>query len=165
MQIYTKIQKGKEVFIAPNATVIGDVAIGDNSSVWFGAVIRGDNDKISIGKKTNVQDMVVIHVDEGVPATIGDNVTIGHGAIIHGASIGDNSLIGIKATVLNHAEVGKFCVIGAHTLVTERMKIPDYSLVLGTPAKIVKKLSPEQIQKFKKNAEAYVQLGKKYLKY
>ncbi|MCH8317589.1 MAG: gamma carbonic anhydrase family protein [Bacteroidetes bacterium] len=165
MQIYTKIQKGKEVFIAPNATVIGDVAIGDNSSVWFGAVIRGDNDKISIGKKTNVQDMVVIHVDEGVPATIGDNVTIGHGAIIHGASIGDNSLIGIKATVLNHAEVGKFCVIGAHTLVTERMKIPDYSLVLGTPAKIVKKLSPEQIQKLKKNAEAYVQLGKKYLKY
>ena len=165
MQIYTKIQKGKEVFIAPNATVIGDVAIGDNSSVWFGAVIRGDNDKISIGKKTNVQDMVVIHVDEGVPATIGDNVTIGHGAIIHGASIGDNSLIGIKATVLNHAEVGKFCVIGAHTLVTERMKIPDYSLVLGTPAKIVKKLSPEQIQKLKKNAEAYVQLGKKYLEY
>ena len=164
MQIYTKIQKGKEVFIAPNATVIGDVAIGDNSSVWFGAVIRGDNDKISIGKRTNVQDMVVIHVDEGVPVTIGDNVTIGHGAIIHGASIGDNSLIGINATVLNHAKVGKFCVIGAHTLVTECMEIPDYSLVLGAPAKIVKKLSPEQIQKFKKNAEAYVQLGKKYLK-
>jgi carbonic anhydrase/acetyltransferase-like protein (isoleucine patch superfamily) len=159
----SKVQKGKEVFIAPNATVIGDVTLGDNCSVWFSAVIRGDVAKISIGERTNVQDLALIHVDPDVPAEIGKSVILGHAAIVHGAKIGDHTLIGMRATVLSHAEVGKNCIIGAHALVTEGMKIPDNSLVLGSPGKVVKQLSPEQVQRVKDNAENYVENGKRYL--
>ena len=157
------VSKEKDVFIAPNATVIGNVFLGSESSVWFNAVLRGDGDSITIGKRTNIQDGAIIHVDPGFPVTIGDEVIVGHGAIIHGATVGDNTLVGMRSTILNGAVVGKWCIIGAHALVTEGMQIPDYSLVLGSPAKIVKTLSEEQIQKVKRNAEVYVALAKRYI--
>jgi carbonic anhydrase/acetyltransferase-like protein (isoleucine patch superfamily) len=155
--------KGREVFIAKNATVIGNVELGANSSVWFGAVIRGDGDKIKIGERTNVQDLSIIHVDPGVPVTIGNEVIIGHASIVHGASIGDNTLIGMRSTIMNHAKIGKYCVIGAHALVTEGMEIPDYSVVMGSPAKIVKTIREEDREKLRLNALHYVELAKKYL--
>lgn len=157
------VKKGNDVYIAPNATVIGNIELGDESSVWFGAVIRGDNDYIKIGKQSNIQDTVVLHVDEGVPVEIGNNVTVGHGAIIHGATVDDNCLIGIRATLLNNVKVGKNCIIGAHSLVTEGQIIPDNSLVLGSPAKIIKTLTDIQIQKIKQNSLNYVKKGKEYL--
>ena len=158
------MKKGKEVFIAENATVIGNVELGDNSSIWFGAVLRGDNDFIKIGERTNIQDLSIIHVDEGVPVTIGKEVTIGHGAIIHGATVGDNSLIGMRATLLNNSVIGKNCIVGAHALVTEGKIIPDNSLVIGIPAKIVKTLTNEEIEAIKLNFTSYVKKGKEYLK-
>lgn len=155
--------KGKEVFIANTATVIGNIEMGDNSSVWFGAVVRGDNDKITIGDRSNIQDLSVIHVDEGVPVNIGKEVTIGHGAIVHGATIGDNSLIGMRSTLLNNVVIGKNCIVGAHALVTEGKVIPDNSLVIGMPAKVVKTLSPDEIEKIKLNYQSYVKKGKEFL--
>ena len=113
------MKTGKNVFIANTATVVGDVILGDECSVWFGAVIRGDSDKITIGDRTNIQDNAVIHIDAGIPCTIGDEVVVGHSAIIHGATIDNNTLIGMRATVMNGAKIGKFCVIGAHALVTQ----------------------------------------------
>ena len=157
------VSKEKDVFIAPNATVIGNVSLGSESSVWFNAVLRGDGDAITIGKRTNIQDGAIIHVDPGFPVMIGDEVIVGHAAIIHGATVGDNTLVGMRSTILNGAVVGKWCIIGAHALVTEGMQIPDYSLVVGSPAKIVKTLSEEQIQKVKHNAEVYVALAKRYI--
>lgn len=154
---------GKEVFIANTATVVGDVVLGDNSSVWFGAVVRGDSDKIVIGKNSNIQDTAVVHVDPNTPTKIGDNVTIGHGAIVHGTTVGDNSLIGMRATLLNNAIIGKNCIIGAHALVTEGKIIPDNSLVLGSPGKVVKTYSDEEVAANNKNSGAYVVKGKEYL--
>ena len=157
------IQKGKEVFIAPNATVIGDVQLGDESSVWFGSVIRGDRDYIRIGSRTNIQDQAVLHVDPGFPVELGDEVIIGHSAVVHGAKIANNVLIGIQSTVLNGVEIGEFSIIGSKALVTSGTKIPPYSLVLGSPAKVVKQLSEEQVQAVIKNAQTYVDLSKDYL--
>jgi carbonic anhydrase/acetyltransferase-like protein (isoleucine patch superfamily) len=133
--------RGEGQWVAPNATVIGSVVLGANSSVWFGAVIRGDNDLIEIGDNTNVQENSVLHVDPGVPMKIGNGVTVGHKVMLHGCTIGDNSLIGINAVVLNKAKIGKNCIIGAHALVPEGMEIPDNSLVMGAPAKVVKEIS------------------------
>ena len=157
------MKKGKDVFIAPNATIIGKVELGDESSVWFGAVLRGDGDKIEVGNRSNIQDGAIVHVDPGVPVHIGEDVVVGHGAIIHGASVGDSSLIGMRATLLNRVKVGKGCIIGAHSLLTEGTEIPDYSLVMGTPGKVVKQLTPEQAEKIKENAARYVELTKRYL--
>ena len=157
------MKAGKDVFIAPNATVIEKVILGDESSVWFNAVLRGDSDTISIGNRTNVQDGAIIHVDPGVPATLGDDVVIGHAAIVHGATVGDGSLIGMRATLLNRVVIGKGCLVGAGALVTEGTHIPDGSLVLGSPAKVVRKLTVEEQQKIIKNAAHYADLGKKYL--
>ena len=154
---------GKNVFIAPTATVVGDVTLGDECSVWYGAVVRGDSDKIVIGNRTNIQDNCVIHEDAGVPVSIGDEVVIGHSAIIHGATIASNTLIGMRATIMNHAKVGRFCVIGAHALVTEGMEIPDFSVVMGMPARIVKTVSPEMKERILKGAQHYVQKGRKNL--
>ncbi|MCX6350926.1 MAG: gamma carbonic anhydrase family protein [Bacteroidetes bacterium] len=158
-----KVIKGKDVFIAPNATVIGNVQIGDNSSVWFGAILRGDNDLIKIGDRTNIQDGAIIHVDPNVPVSIGDEVIVGHAAIIHGATVGNNTLIGMRATLLNNSKIGNWCIIGAHALVTEGTIIPDFSVVMGSPAKVVKQLTEEQKIKVKKNAEVYVKLAKEYI--
>lgn len=155
--------KYENVFIADNARVIGNVALGEDCSIWFGAVIRGDVEKITLGPATNVQDLAIIHADPGVPTTIGREVVIGHGAIVHGASVDDNSLIGMRATLLNHSKVGKYCIIGAHSLVTEGTVIPDFSIVMGSPAKVVKTMTDQQKIMVKANAAHYVALSKKYL--
>ncbi|MEX0967832.1 MAG: gamma carbonic anhydrase family protein [Bacteroidia bacterium] len=158
-----RVKLGKEVFMAPTATVMGEVTLGDHCSVWFGAVLRSDKDKITVGDRTNIQDNAVIHVDPGVPVTIGHEVIIGHSAIVHGSVIGDNTLIGMGATILNNCRIGQFCVIGANALITEGSEIPDFSVVLGSPGKVVKQLNEEQKEAVRQNAEVYVQLAQKYL--
>ncbi len=159
------IVKGEDVFIAPNATVIGNVRLGDESSVWYGAVLRGDSDIIQIGSGTNIQDNAVIHCDPGAPTIIGNQCIIGHGAIIHGCELGDHVLVGMNAVVLNNAKIGKFVIIGANALVTANTIIPDYSLVLGSPAKVVKTLDEKQIEAIKENARVYIEKSKDYLKF
>jgi carbonic anhydrase/acetyltransferase-like protein (isoleucine patch superfamily) len=153
---------GSGHFIAPNAILIGDVTLQENASVWFSCVLRGDADHIEIGAGSNVQDGTVMHADPGFPLTIGQNVTVGHNAMLHGCTIGDGSLVGINAVVLNGARVGKGCLIGANALVTEGMEIPDGSLVLGSPAKIKSQLSAEQQQALWHSGDHYVQNGKRY---
>ncbi len=152
----------EKVFIAPNASVMGDVTFGKGVSVWYGAVIRADVEKIIIGDNTNIQDTAVLHADPGDPTIIGDCVTVGHGAIVHGAVVGDGSLIGMRATVLNKAKIGKGCIIGAHALVTEKMEIPDYSLAVGAPAKVIRQLTPEQAEKMKLGAQHYVDMAERH---
>jgi carbonic anhydrase/acetyltransferase-like protein (isoleucine patch superfamily) len=153
---------GKGHFIAPNAVLIGDVILHEDSSVWFSCVLRGDADRIEIGAGSNIQDGTVLHADPGFPLTVGRNVTVGHNAMLHGCCIGDGSLVGINAVVLNGAKVGKGCLIGANALVTEGMEIPDGSLVLGTPAKIKSQLSAEQQMGLLHNAERYVHNARRY---
>ena len=143
-------------FIAQNATVVGKVSLGEDSSVWYSAVIRADVEEIIIGKRTNIQDGAIL------PADFGDDVTVGHGAIDHGAIVGDGTLIGMRSTILNRAKIGKHCIIGACALVTEGMEIPDYSMVLGVPAKIVKQLPPEYAEKLFKSAAHYVEMAKRH---
>ncbi len=156
------IKKGKEVWIAPNATVFGHVTLADHCTILFGAVIRADCDLVTIGARSNIQDNAVVHVDPGCPVRIGHDCIIGHGAIVHGATLGDHVLIGMNATVLNNATIGNYCIIGANTLVPEGMQIPEGSLVMGIPARIIKQLSEEQKEKVRQNAQAYVDLGKVY---
>jgi len=163
--LQTPIVKGAEVWMADTARVFGKVTLGNNVSIWFGAVLRGDADTIQIGNKSNVQENAVIHVDPGYPVVIGEECIIGHGAIVHGAKMGNNVLVGMHATILNGAKIGNFCIIGANALVTEGMQIPDYSIVMGSPAKVVKQLSEAHIQKVKLNAQAYVELSKEYIKH
>lgn len=153
---------GKNVYIAEGAVVRGDVTIGDDSSVWFNAVIRADRQPVAIGSGTNVQDNCVIHVESGAGVTIGDNVTIGHNAVVHGCTIGDNSLIGMGAVVMNHAVIGKNCIVGACALVPQGMNIPDNSLVMGIPAAFVRTLRPEEIQANIANAKHYVDEAAEY---
>ncbi len=147
------------IFIAPTASVMGRVFVSKDVSVWYGAVIRVDVEEIHLGEGCNIQDNAVLHADEGDKTIIGPHVTVGHGAIVHGAEIGEGSLVGMQATVLNRAKVGKYCLIGAHALVTEGMEIPDYSLVLGTPAKVVKTLNEDQINRLKYGPPHYVKMG------
>jgi carbonic anhydrase/acetyltransferase-like protein (isoleucine patch superfamily) len=151
------------VYIAPTATVIGDVEIAADSSVWFGAVIRGDVASIKIGRRTSVQDNAVIHVSEGVGTVVGDDVTIGHSAVIHGSNIGDTTLIGIGAIVLDNAQVGVGSIIGAGAVVTEEAVVPPRSLVLGVPGRVIREVTSEQIEWIKNNAEQYVQLARRYM--
>ena len=151
------------VFIAPTATVIGNVTIAPGSSVWFGAVIRSDTALIQIGRNTSVQDNAVIHVREGIETRIGDQVTMGHGSIVHGAQIEDTVLIGIGAIILDRARVGGGSIIGAGAVVTEGTQIPRHSLVLGVPAKVIKEVTAEQIQWIETNARSYTELAQRYL--
>ena len=153
---------GDDFFVADSADVIGNVRLANNVSVWFNAVIRGDNDPIVIGENSNVQDCSVLHTDVGCPLTIGKNVTIGHKVMLHGCTIGDNSLIGINAVVLNGAKIGRNCLIGANSLVTEGKEIPDGSLVMGSPAKVVKTLTEEQQAGLLQSAEVYVAKFKQF---
>ncbi len=153
---------GKDVWVAPNASVIGDVTLAVNASVWFGVVIRCDNEPITIGKDTNIQDNAVLHSDPGMPLTIGEGVTVGHKAMLHGCTIGDNSLIGIGATVLNGAVIGNNCIVGAHALITEGKIIPDNSLVVGSPGRVVKSLGEAQEQMLKMSALHYVENAKRF---
>jgi carbonic anhydrase/acetyltransferase-like protein (isoleucine patch superfamily) len=154
---------GEGHFVAPNAAVIGDVTLHSGSSVWFSCVLRGDAERIVIGAGSNIQDGAVVHADEGYPALIGENVTVGHNAMIHGCTIGDGSLVGINAVVLNGAKVGKGCLIGANALVTENMDIPDGSMVLGSPAKIRKTFSAREQEILGTNAEHYMANAQRYL--
>ncbi len=151
-----------ECFIAASAAVIGKVRLANNVGIWFGAVLRGDNELIDIGENSNVQDNSVLHTDMGAPLTVGKNVTIGHLVMLHGCTIGDNTLIGIKSVVMNHAVIGKNCIIGANTLITEGKQIPDNSLVMGSPGKVVRQLTDEEVARIKLNADVYVQNLRRY---
>ncbi|MEO0621466.1 MAG: gamma carbonic anhydrase family protein [Pseudomonadota bacterium] len=142
-------------FAAPDAQVIGNVHIGAEVSIWFGAVLRGDNEPITLGAGSNVQDNCVFHTDPGFPLTLGTEVTVGHGAILHGCSVGDGSLIGMGAIVLNGAKIGRGCLIGAKALVTEGKEVPDGSMVLGAPGKIARVLTPDQQDGLRRTADVY----------
>ncbi|MBN8553644.1 MAG: gamma carbonic anhydrase family protein [Caulobacterales bacterium] len=151
-----------EYWIAPNATLIGDVILQRDASVWFGVVVRGDNDPITIGERSNIQDNSVLHTDEGVPLTIGADVTVGHKAMLHGCTVGDGSLIGIGATVLNRAVIGRNCIIGAHALIAEGKVIPDNSLVVGAPGRVIRQLGEVEAAFLKASADHYVANWKRY---
>ena len=159
-----KPKNSGENWVAPNATIIGDVTLEKNSSVWFNAVIRGDNENIHVGEGSNVQDGSVLHTDPGCPLRIGKDVTIGHIVMLHGCTIGDNSLIGIGAVILNNAKIGKNCIIGAKALITENAVIPDGSMVMGIPAKVKRELSEEEQQLPTLNSKFYVENYKRYKK-
>ena len=143
-------------WVADNAQVMGDVHMAADSSVWFSSVVRGDTATIRIGEGTNIQDGSVLHADVGIPLTIGKHVTVGHMVQLHGCTVGDESLIGIGAIVLNGAKIGKNCLVGAGSLVTEGKEFPDGSMILGTPAKVVRQLTPEQIEGLRRSAQHYV---------
>ncbi len=145
------------VFIAPGAIVLGDVTLGEDVGIWYHATVRADRAPVTIGNCSNIQDNAVVHVDEGYGVSIGENVTIGHGAIIHGCTIGDNSLIGMGAIVMNGAKIGKNCIVGAGALVLQNMIVPDNSLLLGNPAKIKRQVTEEEIAASLRNAEVYVE--------
>ena len=151
-----------ECFVADNATVIGNVSVGEDASIWFNVVIRGDSDLITIGQQSNIQDGAVLHTDPGFPMTLGTGVTVGHKAMLHGCTIDNYSLIGINAVVLNGAKIGKHCIIGANALVPENMEIPDGSLVVGCPAKIKRPLTDEQRQMLELQAQHYVHNGRRF---
>lgn len=144
-------------WVADNAQVMGDVALGEGASVWFGATVRGDTETITIGEGSNVQDGSVLHADHGFPLTIGARVTVGHQVMLHGCTIGDESLIGIGAVVLNGARIGRHCLVGAGSLVTEGKVFPDGSMILGRPAKVVRELTPEQIEGLRMSAAHYIE--------
>lgn len=151
------MEKQKNVFIAPGAIVLGQVTLGEDVGIWYHATVRGDRAPISIGRGSNVQDNSVIHVDDNHPVTIGENVTIGHGCIIHGCEIGDNSLIGMGSIIMNGAVIGRNCIVGAGALVTQNRRVPDNSLLLGNPAIIKREVTPEEIAANLHNAGLYVE--------
>jgi carbonic anhydrase/acetyltransferase-like protein (isoleucine patch superfamily) len=155
-------QLGDGAWVADSAQVIGNVDLGANASVWFGVVIRGDNETIRIGRNTNVQDLSVLHSDAGVPLTLGDNVSVGHQVMLHGCTIGDGSLIGIQAVVLNNAKIGRNCIVGAGSVVTEGKEFPDNSLIFGSPAKLVRTLDDKGLEMLMYIAEHYVENGERY---
>ena len=146
----------ESTWVADSAQVMGNVVLADNTSVWFGAVIRGDTETIHIGEGSNIQDCSVLHADHGKPLTIGKHVTVGHQVMLHGCTIGDESLIGIGAVVLNGAKIGNNCLVGAGSLVTEGKEFPDGSMIMGSPAKVVRELTPEQIQGIRMSAKNYI---------
>lgn len=148
----------KNIFIAPGAHVIGDVLIGENAGIWYNAVVRGDANTITIGDSTNIQDNTTVHTDADYPVHIGNGVTIGHNAVIHGCTIGDNTVIGMGSIILSGAVIGNNCIIGAGSLVTGKMRIPDNSLAFGNPAKVVRTVSSEEIEANRENARHYVAL-------
>ena len=149
-------------YVADSADVIGKVHLAENSSVWFGVVIRGDTDHIRIGRGSNIQDNSVLHTDEGIELVIGEGVTVGHGVMLHGCHIGDGALIGIGAIVLNRAHIGRGCLVGAGSLVPEGKEYPDHSLIMGSPAKVVRTLSPEQAERLAHGAGYYAERGQNY---
>jgi len=153
---------GKPLFVAKNATVIGDVTIGNDVGIWFGAVVRADKDRIAIGDRSNIQDNCVVHTSKGFPVTLGKDVSVGHGAILHGCSIGDRVLVGMGAIVLNGAKVGEGSMIGAGAVVTEGADIPAQSIVVGVPGKVIKQATEAQENHILANAASYIELAKEY---
>ncbi|MBK1682792.1 MULTISPECIES: gamma carbonic anhydrase family protein [Rhodoferax] len=152
----------KSAWVADSAQVMGDVVLADDVSIWFGVVARGDTAPIRIGERSNIQDLSVLHADVGQPLTIGAGVTVGHKAVLHGCTVGDNSLIGIGAVVLNGAKIGQGCLVGAGALVTEGKVFPDGSMILGSPARVVRNLSPEQLQGLRQSADHYVANARRF---
>ena len=155
-------QLGAGAWVADSAEVIGNVDLGANASVWFGVVIRGDNETIRVGRNSNIQDGSVLHSDAGVPLTLGDNVSVGHQVMLHGCTIGDGSLIGIQAVVLNRAKIGRNCIVGAGSVVTEGKEFPDNSLIFGSPAKLIRTLDDAGLQMLSQIAEHYVENAERY---
>ncbi len=149
-------------WVADSAQVIGAVRLGENASVWFGTVVRGDTESITIGAGSNVQDASVLHADFGKPLVIGERVTVGHKVMLHGCTIGDESLIGIGAVVLNGAKIGKQCLVGAGALVTEGKEFPDGSMIIGSPARVIRQLTPEQIEGLRQSAQHYVANARRF---
>jgi carbonic anhydrase/acetyltransferase-like protein (isoleucine patch superfamily) len=157
-----EIADGGRCWIAPTATLIGRVRLAIDASVWFGAVLRGDNEPVVVGERSNIQDLCILHTDPGFPVSIGADCTIGHGSIVHGCTIGDNSLVGMGAVVLNGAVVGRNCLIGAGAVIPERREIPDNSLVLGAPGKVIRALDGPQVRALTESAATYVERWKRY---
>jgi acetyltransferase-like isoleucine patch superfamily enzyme len=155
-------QLADSAWVADSAQVMGNVALAADTSIWFGAVLRGDTETIRIGRGSNIQDLSVLHADVGMPLVIGEDVTVGHQVMLHGCSVGDGSLIGIGAVVLNGAVIGKACLVGAGALVTEGKVFPDGSMILGSPAKVMRQLSPEQIEGLRRSARHYVANARRY---
>ena len=155
---------GPGAWVADSAQVMGTVELGENASVWFGSVVRGDTERIRIGRNTNIQDMSVLHADFGVPLVIGDNVTVGHQVMLHGCTIGDGTLIGIQAVVLNNARIGKNSVVGAGSVVTEGKEFPDNSLIIGSPARVVKTLDADAVARFAHISDFYVNNARRFAK-
>ena len=149
-------------WIAPNATLIGDIRLGRNASIWWNATLRGDNDPITIGENSNIQDGSMLHTDEGVPLTLGRNVTVGHLVMLHGCTVGDGSLIGIGAVLLNRSVIGKHCLIGANALIPEGKVIPERSLVVGAPGRIVRQLTDEELEKIARGNHHYIENWQRY---
>ena len=149
-------------FVAPDADLIGWVRLRQDANVWFGAILRGDNEWIDIGERTNIQDHSVLHTDMGCPLSIGADVTVGHGVILHGCVIGDGALIGMGATIMNNARIGRFCIVGANALIPEGKEYPDYSLIVGAPAKVSRMLEPSVAEGLLKSARHYVENGRRY---
>jgi carbonic anhydrase/acetyltransferase-like protein (isoleucine patch superfamily) len=155
-------QLAEGAWVADSAEVVGRVELGENASVWFGVVLRGDTELLRIGRNSNVQDGSVVHADPGFPVVLGDNVTVGHQVMLHGCTVGDGSLIGIQSVVLNGAKIGRNCLVGAGSLVTEGKEFPDGSMIMGTPAKAVRALTPEQIAGLHRAAEHYVENAQRF---
>ncbi len=155
---------GQGAWVADSGQVMGNVEMGENASVWFGAIARGDTEVIKIGRNSNIQDNSVLHADVGSPLTIGDNVTVGHQVMLHGCTIGDNSLIGIQSVILNNARIGRNCIVGAGSVVTEGKEFPDNSLIIGSPAKVVRTLDEATAQKLRESAEHYVANAHRFAK-
>ena len=156
------VLEGSGHFIADNATVIGSVRLKDQSSIWFNCVLRGDNDWLEVGERSNVQDGCILHTDPGIPLIIGDGVTVGHRVMLHGCQVGNNSLIGIGSTLLNGSVIGKNCIVGAHSLITEGKEFPDGSLILGSPARVARELSDEETAHIGWSADVYVENAKRF---
>ncbi len=153
---------GKNAWVADSAQVMGDVVMGEDSSIWFGVVARGDSEKLTLGRGCNIQDGCVLHADSGKPLVLGDFVSVGHMVMLHGCSVGDGSLIGIGAIVLNDVKIGKNCIVGANSLVTEGKEFPDGSMIMGSPAKLMRQLDPEQIAGLRGIAEHYIENAKRF---
>lgn len=157
-----RVQADPESWVAPNATLVGKVKLEKGASVWFNCVLRGDNELIHIGENSNVQDGSVLHTDSGYPLTLGKGVTVGHKVMLHGCSVGDYSLIGINAVVLNGVKIGKYCIIGANSLIPEGKEIPDGSLVMGSPGKVVRQLTEQQMKMLEASAAHYAHNAQRF---
>ena len=153
---------GTGVFVAPNATVVGDVELGDQVSIWFGAVLRGDVERLTIGRGSNIQDNSVCHSDPGSPLVVGEYVTVGHKVILHGCTIGDGALIGMGTTILNDARIGKNCLVGANALVTEGKEFADGMLIVGAPARVIRPLTPDELARMAASPTRYIERGQHY---
>lgn len=158
----SRVEAHPQSWVAPNATLVGKIRLDAGANIWFGAILRGDNELIHIGENSNVQDGSVMHTDMGYPLTLGTGVTVGHNAMLHGCSVGDFSLVGINAVVLNGAKIGKYCIIGANTLIAEGKEIPDGSLVVGSPGKVVRELTEQQKKMLEASAAHYVHNAQRY---